>query len=279
MDIFLVPVILLVVMYATVRSLPAGLVMSAILTGVAAWLTRGGAPASLWNAVGVVGSGLLLGGAGRGRVPPERALFAATLPLTAALAYGALTWERAELARRLDEMVTFQVGESVPAEMRAEMASLLLGLAPASAAIIGYALVLAAYALAVRFFPRLGVRVAPLAPFGQLRLPFGLVWSFAAALLLAIVGRALSARGVFLTGINLAIVHGAAFLVLGMAVGQHAFAGRGMPRGMQWLAGALTLFVMPMPLFVAGVGFADLWLDFRRLSAPPEEDQERREEE
>jgi hypothetical protein len=270
MDIFLVPVILLGVMYATVRSLSAGLFLSAILAGAAAWLTRGGAPASIWNAIGMVSSGLILGTAGRGQARPERTLIAATAPLAAALAYGALTWERAALAKRLDEVVSFQVGDAIPPEMRAEMAALLLGLAPASAVIIGYGLVVAAYALAVRFFPRLGVRVPPLAPFGQLRLPFALVWTFAAGLLLAIVGRAVAMRAIFLAGVNLALVHGAAFLVLGMAVGQHAFAGRGMPRGMQWLAGALTLFVMPMPLFVAGVGFADLWLDFRRLTAPPE---------
>ena len=69
---------------------------------------------------------------------------------------------------------------------------------------------MAAYALAVRFFPRLGVHVPPLAPFGQLRLPFALVWTFAAGLLLAIVGRALAMRAIFLAGVNLAIVHGAA---------------------------------------------------------------------
>ena len=91
MDIFLVPVILLGVMYATVRSLSAGLFLSAILAGIAAWLTRGGAPASIWNAIGMVSSGLILGTAGRGRARPERTLIAATAPLAAALAYGALT--------------------------------------------------------------------------------------------------------------------------------------------------------------------------------------------
>lgn len=274
MDIFLVPLILLIVMYATVRSLPAGLFMSAVLAGVAAWLTRGGAPALMWNAIGMVSAGFVLGGASRGREHPERALVAATVPLAAALAYGALTWERAALTRRLEEMVAFQVGDAIAPEMRTEMTALLLGLAPASAAIIGYGLVLTAYALAVRVFPRFGVQVPRLGSFRNLRLPFGLVWSFAAALLLAIVGRALDHRWVFLAGVNLAIVHGAAFLTLGMAVGQHAFAGRGMPRAMQWLAGALTLLVMPMPLFVAGVGFADLWLDFRRLTAPPVEEED-----
>jgi hypothetical protein len=279
MDIVLVPLILLIVMYATVRSLAAGLVTGAVLAGVAAWLTRAGAPTPMWNAIGMVGSGLLLGGAGRRGSGPGRFLLLATVPLAAPLAYGALTWERAALAKRLDEVVAFQVGEAIPAEMRAEMASLLVGLAPASAAIIGFGLVLAAYALAVRLFPRLGVRVPPLGPFGQLQLPFGLVWTFAAGLLLAILGRALNLRWVFLSGVNVTLVHGAAFLALGMAVGQHAFAARGLPRGMQWLAGGLTLLVMPMPLFVAGVGFADLWLDFRRLLAPPEEGAGRSEEE
>jgi len=279
-DIFLVPVILLIVMYGTVRSLPLGLGLSAVLAGAAAWLTRGGAPALMWNAIGMVTAGLVLGALSRGREHPERALVAATVPLALALAYGALTWERAALSKRLEEMVAFQVGDAIPPETRAEMTALLLGLAPASAAIIGYVLVLAAYALAVRVFPRFGVRVPHLGSFRHLQLPFGLVWSFALALLLAIVGRPMNQRWVFLAGVNLAIVHGAAFLILGMAVGQHAFAGRGMPRGMQWLAGALTLLVMPMPLFVAGVGFADLWLDFRRLTAPPEtEDRDRSAEE
>ena len=27
---------------------------------------------------------------------------------------------------------------------------------------------------------------------------------------------------------------------------------------------------MPMPFFIAGIGLLDFWLDFRRLTVPPE---------
>jgi Predicted membrane protein (DUF2232) len=272
MDILLVPIILLLVMYVTARSFAAGVLASGVLTGGALWLTRGGpAPAPLWNAVGMVTSGLLLGGLSRGKVAPRHVLTGATVPLALVLAYGALTWEREALARRLDEAVRFQVGDAMPAEMRAEMTSFLLGLAPASAALIGFGLVLAAYAVAARVFPRFGVFVPPLGPFGHLRLPFGLVWSFAAGLALAIFGHATDRRGLFLAGVNVTLIHGAAFLAAGLAVGQHVLAARGIPRGMRWLGGVIALLVMPMPFLIAGIGLLDFWLDFRRLTAPPEE--------
>ena len=118
----------------------------------------------------------------------------------------------------------------MPPEMRVEMTSFLLGLAPASAALIGFGLVLAAYAVAARVFPRFGVAVPPLGPFGHLRLPFGLVWSFAAGLALAIFGHAIHQRPLFLAGVNVTLLHGAAFLAAGLAVGQHALAARGTAR-------------------------------------------------
>lgn len=273
MDILLVPVILLLVMYATARSVAAGVLACGVLAGGALWLARGAtAPAPVWHGVGMVTSGLLLGALSRGKVAPRHVLVGATVPLALVLAYGALTWEREALAHRLDEAVRFQVGDAMPAEMRSEMTAFLIGLAPASAVLISFGLVLAAYAMAARAFPRFGVAVPPLGPFAHFRLPFGLVWTFAAGLGLAILGHGVNQRALFLAGVNATLIHGAAFLAAGLAVGQHALAARGIPRGMRWLGGAIALLVMPMPLIIAGIGLLDFWLDFRRLSAPPEEE-------
>ena len=111
MDILLVPVILLLVMYATARSVAAGVLACGVLAGGALWLARGAtAPAPVWHAVGMVTSGLLLGGLSRGKVAPRHVLVGATVPLALVLAYGALTWEREALARRgLDPDVDWMV--------------------------------------------------------------------------------------------------------------------------------------------------------------------------
>ena len=270
MELVLVPMIILVVMYAASRSLPAGLLAGALLTGM---LAPAGGRAALVAAAGVASSGVLLGLAARGgswagRASAAGGVLIAAIPLAVGQGMTAMVWERDLLRERLVDLVEGQVGDAMTAEKRGELADFLLGLAPASAALIGMGLVFICYALARRVFPRLGAQVQPLGRLASLRLPFALVWSFAVALLLCVVGMGTEIRWLLLAGLNLGLVHGVAFFVEGLAVGRHALEARAMPGPAQMVLGLLAL-MMPMPLLVGAIGLLDLWFDFRRLLLPP----------
>jgi hypothetical protein len=270
MELVLIPMIILVVMYAASRSLPAGLLVGSLFTGMLA--PAGGRPA-LVAAAGVASSGVLLGLAARGsswagRTSAAGGVLIAAIPLAVGQGMTALVWERQILRERLIDLVEAQVGDALSGEKRGELADFLLGLAPASAALIGLAFVFICYALARRLFPRLGAQVQPLGSLATFRLPFALVWSFALTLLLCVVGRGMDIHWLLLAGLNLGLVHGVAFFVEGLAVGRHALEARAMPGPAQMVLGMLAL-MMPMPLLVGGIGLLDLWFDFRRLLVPP----------
>ncbi len=263
MELVLVLVIL-VVMYVTVRSPWAGLLTGAVL---GALLAPGGDGAAILTAAGVAGAGFLLGVRARSRASPGRAILLAGAPL--GLALGAwLAGDKAATRASLEEWVRLHVGDALTAAWRSALVEYLPELLPAIGILVGIGVVLLSYALAVRLFRPLGIQLRPLGRLAELRLPFGMVWSFAAALLLAVVGRGAGARWLLLAGLNLGFVHGAAFFVEGLAIGRHFLEARAMPGAMQLVFGLVAL-MMPMPLVVGGVGLFDLWFDFRRLTAPP----------
>jgi hypothetical protein len=269
MGYLLIPVVVLAVlavMAATVRSLAVGLVVGFAVVVVLA-LSGGEDRLAAAGAGAVAGAGVVLGFAARGRLGRGRALVLAALPLTTAFATSAFTTERAAFETELARWVEHEAGGD--AEFQAAMASWLLGLVPASAALVSFLLVLAAYGVAVRVFPRCGLPVVRFEPFATLALPFWVVWSFAAALLAAVVGRAMDMRWLLLLGVNLALVHGAAFFAQGLAVGRHVFRGRLVPGGMQFVLAVLAVIMMPLTIAAVAVGLLDQWLDFRRLLAPP----------
>ncbi len=257
----------MVVMYATWRSTAAGLVAVIALAAVAGpALGR----SEFLIAAGGASSGVLLGLVGRrARGPTAGAIILATLPLVAGLVTRSLLWERDLLRQRLAEIVELQSGDRLTAATREQLADLLLGLAPASEALFGWAVAFCCYALACRLFPRLGVRMRPLGRLAGLRWPFALVWTFALALALCVVGRGIGERWVFLAGLNLGVVMGAAFFLEGLAVGRFACEVQATPGPAQLAFALLTFLIPPMPFVVAGIGFFDLWFDFRRFLVPP----------
>jgi hypothetical protein len=263
MELVLVLVIL-VVMYATMRSVVVGLLTGVVL---GAMLVPAGGRAAVFTAAGVASAGFLLGVRARSQASPARAVLLAAVPL--GLALGAwLAADEAASRASLDEWVRLHVGDALTAAWRSVLVEYLPELLPAIGVLVGFGLVLLSYALAVRLFRPLGVEPRPLGRLGELRLPFAVVWSFAAALLLGVVGRGAGVRWLLLAGLNLSFVHGAAFFVEGLAIGRHVLEARAMPGPMQLVFGLVAL-MMPMPLVVGGVGFFDLWFDFRRLAAPP----------
>jgi hypothetical protein len=270
MELVLVPMIILVVMYAARRSLAAGLLAGAVFAGM---LAPAGGRAALVAAAGVATSGVLLGLAARGGGwtggdSAAGGVLIAAIPLAVGQGVTALVWERELLRERLMKLVEGQVGDALPPERRGELAEFLLGLAPASAALIGCAFAFGSYLLARRLFPRLGAPVRPLGQLKHLRFPFALVWSFALGLFLCVLGRGIGVRWLLLAGLNLSLVHGVAFFVEGLAVGRHALEARAVPGPAQLVMGMLAL-IMPMPLVVGAIGLLDMWFDFRRLLPPP----------
>ncbi len=273
MGVVVVPVIVLVVlavMAATVRSLPAGLVVGLLLVAVLT-VSGGGDRLAAVGAGAVAGAGIVLGYGARGQLGRARALVLAALPLAAVFAASALTSERPALEQELARWVEREVGDAIAPEVRAEMASWLLGLIPASAALVSFGFVVVAYWVAARVFPRLGLPVRPLERLARLALPFTVIWSFVAALLLCVIGSGAGVRWLLVAGVNLALVHGAAFLVQGIAVGREVLTQRAVPGGMQLILAVLTMLVTPLALAVAAIGLLDQWFDFRRLLAPPDE--------
>jgi hypothetical protein len=273
MGMLLIPVIVLavlVVMAATVRSLRAGLVVGLLVVGVLA-MTAGDDRSAAVAAGAVAGAGVVLGFAARGRLGGARALVLAALPLAAAFAASAFTSDRAVLEQELSRWVEREMGDALTPELAAEMTAWLLGLVPASAALISFLLVVVVYGVALRVLPRWGLEVRRLERFAALKLPFAVIWSFAAALLLCAVGQGLGERWLLILGVNLVLVHGAAFFAQGLAVGRETLTERAVPAGMQAVFALLAAVVMPLTIAVVVIGLLDQWFDFRRLLAPPRE--------
>lgn len=270
MGFLLVPVVViavLVVMAATVRSIAAGLTVGLVVVAALAW-TGGDDRLAAAGAGAVAGAGVVLGYAARGQLGRGRALVLAALPLTAAFTASAYSSGTAALEQEFTSWLERGAAGNVDPGLEAAMAGW-VDYVPASAALVSFLLVLAAYGVAVRVFPRCGLQVERLAPLAALALPFWVVWSFAGALLAYVAGRASGVPWLLVLGKNLGLVHGAAFFAQGLAVGRNVLRGRMVPAGMQVIVAVLTVIMVPFTIAAVVIGLLDQWLDFRRLLAPP----------
>ena len=108
------------------------------------------------------------------------------------------------------------------------------------------------------------------ARFSEWRLPDGAIWLLIAGLALALTG----ARAWMPTAWTLLIVPGLGYCAQGIAVVESLLLLRGVPASIITLT-LLFIFVMALPVFVlatACIGLSDVWLDYRRLEATPEDD-------
>ena len=106
MDILLVPVILLLVMYATARSVAAGILASGCSPGVRCGSRAAPRPGAALARGGTRDLGVA---PRRQAAAPGHVLVGATVPIAAVLAYG-VTWEREALAGASTRRCAFRSG-------------------------------------------------------------------------------------------------------------------------------------------------------------------------
>jgi hypothetical protein len=123
MELMLVPVIVLMVMYATVRSPVPGVVVAAAFAAAASSI---GGRTPLEFAAAVAVAGLVIGLVARARAPASLAVLVGALPV--ALAVLLRLPERALLKAELDQTLRLQFGDGLPPDAREQMVSLELEL-------------------------------------------------------------------------------------------------------------------------------------------------------
>jgi hypothetical protein len=138
---------------------------------------------------------------------------------------------------------------------------------PAVGLISAVVLCFALYRIGQWLFARFGVRLGPVAPFGNWALPERFIWVAAGGLVLEI-SRIPPAMAV---GHNLLLIAVFAYMVQGASILRHFLMSRRMSKTGQalvWIAGVLVLQPASGMLAVAA-GLLDTWVDFRaRLDSP-----------
>ena len=229
-----------------------------------------------WGATGT----LLAWGHGRGW-RPSGVMGLSALPLVLLSAFQATVLVRpdaraaflSELGAAIDETASLPtVLGSRPEDLEAakhlvlSAGEVLWLLTPAvgliSAAILSFAL----YRVAQWLFPKSGIAIRPVAPFGQWAVGDRFIWLMAAGLVLE-VSRVPSAMA---AGHNLLLIAGFAYLVQGASVLRHVLQTRRVSKTGQvlvWVGGLFFLQPMSSVLAVAA-GILDTWVDLRaRLGA------------
>jgi hypothetical protein len=271
MGLVLYSLLTLIAMYATLRSPILGL-SAAVAMGLGIGVT-GGAQVD-W--LPIVAGGVLMGVLARAHWRPASVVLTSGGVAGSVLALIGLAGDRellrTELMRALESQAdALQVGAEPP--MIEQLADLLLMMVPATAILSVVVALAIAYAVATHVFPRLGVPVAPLEPMATWRTPFVLAWSFSAGLVMVLVGPAFDARGMTAVGLNLVLVHAAAFFVVGLAIIRHWLGARGINRSLQFFVFVLlilmALVVPPFGVLIAFLGLFDIWFNLRKLVGPP----------
>lgn len=255
-------VVWLIGMWATLRSPMLGiagcLTVAAVasLTGVAIadWLT-------------LVAGGLLLGlltGAGW---RPALVVIGGGTPLGLVLAVVYLRQGAAALrAEWIAALEVTGITVDYPAGTVEPMIDAVINLLPALTIVVVVGNMAICYAVAARLLPRLGMAIRPLAPIATWRLPFGVIWTLVAGLVLLALGWGMEQDHLRVVGGNIFVLHGAAFFVLGLAVVRHVLVVRRVPGRLQLAMGVLSIPLAFLWLVVfSGLGLFDMWFDFRKL--------------
>ncbi|MGD8396228.1 MAG: DUF2232 domain-containing protein [Candidatus Eiseniibacteriota bacterium] len=266
MDLAVLALMTLVVMYATLRSPILGVSgsLSVALVG-----TLGGAAPVHW--LPPVAGGFLMGLAAASRLRPAVVVTGAGVPVGLLMAALIAAEDRAALRAELLEILTGGRGAiewPAGAPDPDALVDIALTLMPAFNAMLVVAVMALCYGVAARVFPRLGVPLRRPAPLASWRLPFAVIWTLVAGLVLVVIGWGLDAPLPRTIGANLCVVHGGAFFVEGVAVIRYALEARGVPGRWQLLGAAIVVPLMiavPLQVIVAGLGMLDMWFDFRKL--------------
>jgi uncharacterized protein YybS (DUF2232 family) len=159
-------------------------------------------------------------------------------------------------------MSTEQINEfrkSVP-----QIVGTIMSLFPALMIISAVAFALVNVLIGTALMRRAGI---PFPDFGDLtlwKIPDQMVWLVIAAGALILVPR----EEIRLVGLNLLIVFLFTYLFQGFAVISHFFKRKNVPVFLRWVAYVLIFVQNFLFLVVIAVGFADIWLDFRKMSPP-----------
>lgn len=113
---------------------------------------------------------------------------------------------------------------------------------------------------------RRGLPFPEFGPLDRWRAPEGLVWGVIAAGILLLV----PARGLKLVGVNVLMVLMTVYFFQGIAIVAFFFDKKGFPRPVRVFLYSLLALQQVLLLAVIGLGFFDMWFNFRRLgtSAP-----------
>jgi uncharacterized protein YybS (DUF2232 family) len=161
----------------------------------------------------------------------------------------------AEVRQNLTEL-----GYGSPQEIETTLRGL-LRLLPAVLSIMAGAIFALNLAVARRFFPALGEKLAEWPSFRLWRTPEPLVWVLIAAGLLIVVNLG-PAR---LVGLNVLAVAAVLYFVQGLGIAAFYLEKKHVPRPLRLVVYAVLLIEQHLSLAVAAIGLFDLWVDFRRL--------------
>jgi len=155
-----------------------------------------------------------------------------------------------------------QVGElrkSVPHVVRA-----ILGLLPAFVVISAVTFVVLNVLVGMAFLRKRGL---PARDFGDLNLwkiPDRMVWFVIAAGTLVLIPQ----ENIRLIGLNLLVVFLFAYVLQGFAIINYFFTRKRIPVFLRWVVYTLIFVQNVFLLVVAVIGFADIWVDFRKINPP-----------
>lgn len=162
-------------------------------------------------------------------------------------------------------------------ETMREMAGAVVMVEPATQMLILSGVTVLLYGLTTIVLGRYGITVRRVAPFRAWRVPFGLVWIFAAGLAGVLSGVSPWRE----IGANLLLFMTVVYLVQGFGVLAWQFKKRRIPFLIQLVFLAVAVFLV-FPVFAIltiGTGLIDVWVDIRRLERGRKDPQSRQESE
>ncbi|MBP8985149.1 MAG: DUF2232 domain-containing protein [Syntrophobacterales bacterium] len=155
-----------------------------------------------------------------------------------------------------------QVGElrkSVPHVVRA-----ILGLFPACVVISAVTFVVLNVLVGIALLRKRGLLAHEFGDLNLWKIPDRMVWFVIAAGTLVLVPQ----ENIRLIGLNLLVVFLFAYVLQGFAIINYFFTRKRVPVFLRWMVYALIFVQNIFLLVVAVIGFADIWVDFRKINPP-----------